>query len=78
MCIRQMPNVNLTLLTGQTCIKFEVFTELIEFSILGPQMVLSYLIFKFKSWDGLKIFFLLPSPLNRVPLVARGAATSYQ
>ena len=47
--------------------KIYKITELIEFSILrklyiGPGMVLGYLIFRFKSFDGFMLLSVHPSP----------------
>ena len=45
--------------------------------LIGPDMVLSYFIFKNKSRFGFKLFFMpFHIPLNIDPLDARGAVAS--
>ena len=55
---------------------------MVQFSILGklyigPGMVLGYFIFRFKSWDNFRLFFLLPPTQTKTePLDATGATAS--
>ena len=45
---------------------------------IGPVMVLGYFIFRFKSWDGLKLFVNpISATHNTKSLDARGVAASY-
>ena len=55
--------------------------NLIEFFILwklhiGPRMVLGYLVFRFMSWDSLRLFSAFPTTPYADNLDARGSAAS--
>ena len=64
------------------CLKLKISTVSIGSFILGnfhlgTVMVLSYFIFRFKSWDGFKLLFRpLSAPLNKEPLDNRGVPAS--